>query len=83
MSGRGPTTGLGPSMWPHGSLLWAYLGTILDLVDPIGPYLSPILGYYVGPDEPNVGPFGHYWASSPIDFILAPFWLMLCCVRVV
>ena len=52
MSGRGPTTGLGPSMWPHGSLLWAYLGSILDLVDPIGPYLSPILGYYWAPTSP-------------------------------
>jgi hypothetical protein len=74
-------------MWPHGSLLWTYLGSILDLVDPIGPYLGPILGYYLGPGGPHLGPFGPYWASSSIDFILARFWpyVVLCkgCVVVV
>jgi len=79
MSGRGPTTGLGPSMWPHGSLLWAYLGSILDLVDLSGPYLGPILGYKLGPGGPHLGLFGPYWASSSIDCSLAPL-LALCCV---
>ena len=83
MSGRGPTTSLGPSMWPHGSRLWAHLGFILDLVDPIGPYLSPILGYYLGPDGPIrvlLGPAGLHHPSISFKRL---FGLMLCCVRVV
>jgi len=65
---------MGPGFGPT----WV-LGSILDLVGPMGPYLGSSLGYDLGPNGPHLDLF---WAL--LGFIIHRFhssaFLALCCV---